>query len=200
MPRTFSDEEKQNVRNSLLEIGKESFSHYGLKKTNIEELTNAVGISKGAFYGFFKSKEILFFEILKQEGIHRDNILDKIIESKKSTKQSLKMTLEFGLDLIHDNLFLAEFYNEQTYAILKRKLPGNTLEAFMKTDDGLLLIFTKKLQQKPHGLKKKPLLASGIIRSFFLLCLHKKDVGEEVFSEVMRFYIDAIVNNLAKGK
>ena len=62
MPRTFSDEEKQNVRNSLLEIAKESFSHYGLKKTNIEELTKAVGISKGAFYGFFKSKEILFFD------------------------------------------------------------------------------------------------------------------------------------------
>jgi len=71
----------------------------------------------------------------------------------------------------------------------------------MKTDDGLLLIFTKKTAAKsPHGLKKKPLLASGIIRSFFLLCLHKKDVGEEVFSEVMRFYIDAIANNLAKGK
>jgi len=62
LPRTFSEEEKQHIRNSLLEIAKESFSHYGLKKTNIEELTKAVGISKGAFYGFLSQKKFSFLK------------------------------------------------------------------------------------------------------------------------------------------
>ncbi len=40
----------------------------GLRKLPIERLTARAGISKGAFYGFFDSKEALYAEILVREG------------------------------------------------------------------------------------------------------------------------------------
>jgi AcrR family transcriptional regulator len=39
---------------------------YGIRKTNVEELTEAAGISKGAFYSFYPSKEELFMDILEE--------------------------------------------------------------------------------------------------------------------------------------
>ncbi|MBN2550474.1 MAG: helix-turn-helix transcriptional regulator, partial [Anaerolineales bacterium] len=60
MPKGFSDQEKEIIRARLLEQGQRLFSAHGLKKTNIDELAAAAGISKGAFYLFFASKEACF--------------------------------------------------------------------------------------------------------------------------------------------
>lgn len=56
MPKAFSEEEKEWIRERLLQEGEKQFSAYGLRKTNIEELADAAGISKGAFYIFFSPK------------------------------------------------------------------------------------------------------------------------------------------------
>ena len=64
MPRGFSEREKEGIRDSLLDKGRAFLTTYGVKKTNVEDLTGAAGISKGAFYLFFVSKEELFFEVL----------------------------------------------------------------------------------------------------------------------------------------
>ena len=64
MSRSFTDYEKDNIRKSLLEACKQSWTQYGYKKTSVDELCKHAGISKGAFYLFFESKEALFCEVL----------------------------------------------------------------------------------------------------------------------------------------
>jgi AcrR family transcriptional regulator len=63
MPKAFTEQEKELIRKRLLEQGHKQFSAYGLRKTNIEELAEASGISKGAFYLFYTSKEALFMDV-----------------------------------------------------------------------------------------------------------------------------------------
>jgi AcrR family transcriptional regulator len=60
MPKAFSEHEKDIIRAQMREKGKDLFEKQGLKKTSVDELTAAVGISKGAFYLFYESKEELF--------------------------------------------------------------------------------------------------------------------------------------------
>ncbi len=69
MPKGFTEYEKELIRKRLLEQGQRLFSAYGLKKTNIEEIAKAAGISKGAFYNFYESKEALFMEVIEQAEI-----------------------------------------------------------------------------------------------------------------------------------
>jgi AcrR family transcriptional regulator len=79
MPRGFTQTEKQLIREQLLEQGYQQFSAYGLKKTNVDELSRAVGISKGAFYLFFTSKETLFMDVIEQaEARFRQVILEEL--------------------------------------------------------------------------------------------------------------------------
>lgn len=60
MARSFSEREKENIRKSLMDICKQNWTQYGYKKTSVDEICKQAGISKGAFYLFFESKEALF--------------------------------------------------------------------------------------------------------------------------------------------
>lgn len=64
MARSFSEHEKETIRKKLMDACKQSWTRYGYKKTSVDELCRLVGISKGAFYIFFESKESLFCEVL----------------------------------------------------------------------------------------------------------------------------------------
>lgn len=64
MARSFTQTEKDNIRSKLIDECEKSWATYGYKKTSIDELCSKVGISKGAFYAFFESKEHLFCRVL----------------------------------------------------------------------------------------------------------------------------------------
>ena len=64
----FAGHEAERIREALLEEARRCAVTLGMRKTSVEQLTQAAGISKGSFYKFFDSKETLFFCVL--EGIH----------------------------------------------------------------------------------------------------------------------------------
>ena len=75
MPRGFTEIEKENIRRMLLESCQASWKKYGYRHTSVDTLCLGAGISKGAFYKFFKSKEELFAETVKSI---QDNIYDLV--------------------------------------------------------------------------------------------------------------------------
>lgn len=66
----FTDEQNEQIRNDLIRSARRCGITIGMRKTSVEQLTEAVGISKGSFYKFFESKELLFFAVL--EDIHTE--------------------------------------------------------------------------------------------------------------------------------
>ena len=86
MARSFTEREKENIKRSLQEACKQSWTQYGYKKTSVDDLCKQAGISKGAFYLFFESKEALFCEVLcfVQEQIC--NAASEVIEKHKDKK------------------------------------------------------------------------------------------------------------------
>lgn len=49
MARSFTEREKENIKKSLQEACKQSWTQYGYKKTSVDDLCKQAGISKGAF-------------------------------------------------------------------------------------------------------------------------------------------------------
>lgn len=60
MARSFTEHEKENIKKSLKEACKHSWTQYGYKKTSVDELCKQAGISKGAFYIFLNQKKLSF--------------------------------------------------------------------------------------------------------------------------------------------
>ena len=56
-PKIFSDEEKDKLRDSMLDQAIPLLEEYGLKHMSVDKITKRVGIGKSTFYNFFSSKE-----------------------------------------------------------------------------------------------------------------------------------------------
>jgi len=81
-PKGFSDEEKDELRAKLCLECERSWAIHGYKKTSIGELTAKIGISTGAFYLLYSSKEDLFCETLERVQNRLTNGLQQIISSE----------------------------------------------------------------------------------------------------------------------
>ena len=66
----FTEEQNATIRKDLIRAARHCGVTIGMRKTSVEQLADAAGISKGSFYKFFDSKELLFFAVL--EDIHAE--------------------------------------------------------------------------------------------------------------------------------
>lgn len=89
----FSEIEKINIKERLITNCEESWSKFGYKKTNIDELCAKSGISKGAFYLFYNSKEELFCDVMIKAQERLINLTEKSL-GDSPTKYELATTLK----------------------------------------------------------------------------------------------------------
>lgn len=65
-----------HARRSLVTAARRAFVHSGIVGARIEDITAACGLSKGAFYLHFKSKEQLFGELVTEFRAGMDRLLE----------------------------------------------------------------------------------------------------------------------------
>ena len=137
MPIAFSDEEKMQIRERLLAAAEEIAATSAYKDIKVEALTTIAGISKGAFYKFYDSKEQLFFEMLMREhhrifapsieilqvsqsekSNHMENACTNCGDENMSDKE--KIPIFEPIELLEEKLYKAIF--QSTEAISKSKL------------------------------------------------------------------------------
>jgi AcrR family transcriptional regulator len=184
----FSDREKERIRKQLLKTGKEMFSVFGLKKTNIRDLTKAVGIAQGTFYHFFPSKEALFFEILEheEEDVRRNLFADT---EGAMTETGLRRFLEKSLSIIETHPIFSQMFDEEVREQLVRKLPPERLEKHRGADVEVFLPLIRRWQKQGGMPDLEPELIISVIRSLILLSLQKKLIGEELYEKTMHLMI-----------
>ena len=77
---------KEEKKRNIIEKSRELFKEKGYNETKVEDITKALGISKGSFYTYFKSKEEVSIEILKKLCAKYIDALNKIDISKSQKK------------------------------------------------------------------------------------------------------------------
>ncbi|UFU01221.1 TetR/AcrR family transcriptional regulator [Radiobacillus kanasensis] len=195
MAKGFSKQEKQFIYNKLIVEGKQLFSVFGIKKTSIAQLTNAVGIAQGSFYHFFLSKEELFFEILEiEEAEIKKKLLDKVSQ-EPMTRKAFKRMLLYSIELIDEHPVIKSLFQGESMEQLMRKLPPERIKQHIEQDEWALAPFLKKWQENDVLVDKDPAVITGVIRGFFTLLLNKEEIGETVYPEA----VDLLAECLAAG-
>ena len=119
---------KEDRRKQIKEIALELFINKGYAKTTMEEIVQAVGISKGGMYHHFSNKEEIFTELLEDGSEYRKNlVLEYMRENPKSRDEKLIDSL---LDKILDvnpykklyTVFLIEMQSNENFKKLKEGL------------------------------------------------------------------------------
>lgn len=203
MSRGFNEHEKQVIKHALIEQASELFRTLGFQKTSIAEITKNVGIAQGTFYTFFTSKEELYFLVLElEEEKIREQLseIDLELEQVKQPKELFKKLLQKMIHIFETNPLMRELYIGDHFKNLWRRLPPEMVKKHYINDEEALSILFKKWKLVGINIKKKPSIVSGILRSLFVLTMHKKEIGEEVYHETLHLFIDMIADKLIEGE
>lgn len=198
MPKGFSEREREHIRDGLIETGRSFLTTYGIRKTNVEDLTRAVGISKGAFYLFYDSKEELFFEVLGRfEDEYHAEMLESAVQPGVSPRRQVRAFLKRAFTVWKTNPLFARF-DQAEYEYLLRRLPDEKVRANLRKDE----VFVGRLLSKwrEHGVVVDcdPGVFLGLMRALFFVSLHERDLGTDTYPAVIEFFVDSISQRLIK--
>ena len=190
MGRSFTKREKEKIRQSLQDACKQSWTRYGYKKTSIDELCRQTGISKGAFYLFYESKEALFCEVLCQvQQQIRDGAAKILIEyqDKRGAAEALKYIYrEYDK---HNFLYNAESVD---YTILLHKLSEEQAGRLRESERMSREIFYDRPWLKFRIDRDK---AMAVIYAL-LMNLKNKEILPYDHMETFDFMIDHMIDSL----
>lgn len=199
MPRAFSPEERETIRRQLREKGGELFEAYGLKKTTVADITQAVGISKGSFYLFYKSKEELLLEILEQiESEGRGRILEYVVQPQENARQSVCAILKSFL-LTWDAYPLLRKLDKSDFDYLARRLPAERVQAHIDRDEKFIDNFTDKFERDGITVRVPPRVVANLIKGLFFIGIRRYDLGEDAYLECMEILIELVAGYITEG-
>lgn len=197
MGTAFTDEEKNIIKTKLKTCARDCMGRYGIKKTTVDQLVQEVGISKGAFYKFYDSKELLFFEVLADFDIKIYEVALNVLITRTDLSEKERMEEAFlkACKLIKEFPINDIIENELEY--LLRKIPPDILKEHYHGDD----VFIQKLiTQSGITIDKSPEFVSAVVRAITLTLSHKKDIGEEHYDDVLKLLIKGACNELLGEK
>ena len=109
-----------DVKNMIVKSATIYFSKYGFHKTTMDEIARHIHKAKGVLYYYFKSKEELFNEVLKQELNRVKKELSKITGSIEDSLTILKQYILARLKLlskavIYHETLKADFFEKYDF-------------------------------------------------------------------------------------
>lgn len=134
MPKAFSEEEKEQIKNQILETAVELFHDKGTKSINIQELTRRAGIAQGSFYSFWKDKNALVMDVMLYRSRQKLDIAEKEFEASLHDPIGFlsESIYRYSMDLL--NKCREQPVYSQSFAILSRSnsLSENRVGAIYK--------------------------------------------------------------------
>lgn len=95
---------KEGKKEQILEATKDVLLKKGIFKTRVEDITNYLGIAKGSFYTYFKSKGELLEKIIDQVYDIRETELKELLESNYDYREQIKIFIMKRFVISSENL------------------------------------------------------------------------------------------------
>lgn len=190
MPKGFSEEEKITITHKLLAECKKNWQIYGYKKTSIDVLCQNAGISKGAFYVFFDSKESLFYQVITQTQAQLYELVEQHL-SENPSKYGIAKALKEVFAEYCNSSFMYDTKSTDFQAFLNKlsKEQRNQLNdlGHAKTEFMLRKPFLKlKIEEK---------LAMSILTAMLTVVSQKDNIPSNI-TEVFSFMIDNLIEKI----
>ena len=170
----FSEFETEQIRRALLKETRRCAVTLGMRKTSVDQLTQAVGISKGSFYRFFESKELLFFAVL--EDIHTElyDVADGVLHEKVGLPPAERAAAAILAVCKRMSDTGVMTFIENDVASLLQRLPENIKSEHYHDDETHIRALLESNSLVPKGGAE---LATATVRGLILTISHKEQIG-----------------------
>ncbi|ELY92254.1 TetR/AcrR family transcriptional regulator [Natrialba taiwanensis] len=207
--RTFSDEEREQIREQLIQTGRDLLLTYGPTKTTVKDITEPVGIAKPTFYQFFDAKADLYLVILERESrAFLDNVrtaLADVEDPQEGLERLFWCYVEFG----EENPFIQQVVIEGNYQDIIGDGSWGKLEEIQREMWSELIPLIEDLQEQCDGpLAEMDLLTITGLMSAALgwLMVHKAEyeqyeaelemIDEGYYEHIQETMISVLANGL----
>ena len=195
MATDFTAEEKEVIRKKLHKVAKECLQRYGVKKTTVDQMAAMVDISKGSFYNFYSSKEMLFFAVLEEYQIDVMNHLTEQLgmETKIATNRLVQLLYDFYQDFRYS--FMYTIFKNHEMELLIRKLPKEVITNHHLIDDRMVKKIVSRINIRENISVE---IVSALFRTIAMTILHIEEIGEEQFDTTLKLVIQGIVEQITE--
>lgn len=193
MAAAFTHEEKEAIRKKLHKVAKDCLRRYGVKKTTVDQMVEMADISKGSFYNFYASKEMLFFSVLEEYQIDIMNRLAEQLEQKNqiNADQFVKLLYDFYQDFRYS--FVLTILKNREMELLIRKLPKEVIETHHLLDDRMVEKIVSRINIRETVSVE---IVSALFRTIAMSILHIEEIGEKQFDMTLKLLIQGIVGQI----
>ncbi len=170
----FTERQNESIRSDLIREARRCGVTIGMRKTSVEQLTEVVGISKGSFYKFFDSKELLFFVVL--EDIHTECFA----AARKSLLENARLAAadRAAAAILATCRWLSEtqafVFIENDAEFLLHRLPEEVKTAHYHDDETHIRALLEESGLQPRG---GMALAAATVRGLILTVSHQEQIG-----------------------
>jgi AcrR family transcriptional regulator len=196
VPRPFSPAERAQITQRLRDAGRQAFASHGLRHVTVDDLARAAGISKGAFYLFFDSKEALLLDLLQRfEADFQRRLLDEVLRTELGPVESLRALLRIAVAARGTEPLLRNLTDTDA-EILLRRIPPDQAAALREADVASAHRFVDYWREHgaPIGLDAEVL--TGLMRAVVLTTFRQREIGPAVYEHVMQLMIDSLAQQL----
>ncbi len=189
-PRAFTADETDRIRGRLHEAARESFARHGLRRTTVDDLARAAGISKGAFYRFHESKEALLVALLDEiEADLHDRVEAAVLANPAG---GLGVLVDTALDAVLANPLLPVMMTPEGLLAIQSR-PAAEQEDMRDRDVRLVSRVAAALRAGGVSDLPSERVLLGLLRSLVFVGLHRDEVGPDLVEEVRAWLKDALV-------
>ncbi len=190
MARSFTEAEKDNIRKKLIDECEKSWAAFGYKKTNIDVLCSKAGISKGAFYLFYDSKELLFCDVLDNIQERHRALLEETLSKSPDKADICQMIKQMYLEYDKTNILTQR--SSSDFVNFLNRAPAEWKEKSKIVNDDFVsnTLFSANLKLKMN--KEK---AIGIFNALLAIVTNKNLLGYDHF-EIFCTLLDNIINEI----
>lgn len=193
-------DEKQTTLNSILSAAMQEFFEKGFKSASLRNIVKTAGVTTGAFYGYYNSKEDLFEALV---GEHYDFFLDCFCRAQKEfadlplKEQPISLGTISGECMYDMLLYAYEHLNEFKLILCHSegtrfsRLIDEMVEIEAKgTHDYLAVLDKLGRPSPPIDERLEHILITGMFNTFFELIIHEMPMEEakHYLKEMRTFY------------
>ena len=194
MPKAFSEEEKEQIKNQILETAVELFHDKGTKSINIQELTRRAGIAQGSFYSFWKDKDALVTDVMLYRSRQKLDIAEKEFEASLHNPIGFlsESIYRYSMDLL--NKCREQPVYSQSFAILSRSnsLSENRVGAIYKEFLSKLAAYWVE-HRAVRSVDVQGLI--NIITACPVLLSNARQFDPEYFDEIFKSFLQSTIRN-----
>ncbi len=192
MPKGVTEQEKELIGKRLLEEGTRLFSAYGLMKTNVEEIARAAGISKGAFYHFYESKEALFLDVIEQAEIYlRQEVLATIEQPGSAPRARLFNGLKKAF-IIFETMPILQFFSSTDFDVLFRRIAPDKFQQHLDSDRQFIKELIIHCHKTGIPIRAQPEQIVGLLYPLVITIINDSGQKKNIFPSITDLYLQLI--------